>query len=262
MRRVLRVLGGVAIIASISVSASAATITLAWDASPAPDVSYYVLYLGNSSGQYSQQINVGKVTAYTYPNVNDNLPYYFAVQAVSSVGVASGLSAEVVRGARQAPAPDWGVDGMADIVWRHKDGWLGVWHMNGVNLLSSTLMNPDMVSDSNWQIVATKDMDGDGRPDLTWQHRTLGLLGIWHMNGSALLNSALLNPSTIDDPRWKIVASADMNGDGKNDLIWQHDGGWVGLADERHDAHRLCAALTEQRPAGHVADRRGRRHQS
>jgi|RhiMethySRZTD1v2_1073278.scaffolds.fasta_scaffold00037_36 VCBS repeat protein len=228
-QRVLCVLFGAAMIAGGSVSASAANITLAWDASPAADVSYYVLYIGNSSGQYSQQVNVGKVTTYTYPNVNDNLPYYFAVQAVNSVGVASGLSLEVVRGVRQAPAPDWGTDGMPDILWRHKDGWLGVWNLNGVNSMSGGYLNPDRVSDPDWEIVATKDMNGDGRLDIIWQHRTMGWIGTWHMNGTALLSDSLFNPSRVEDTRWKIVASADINLDGKNDLIWQHTTGAVGV---------------------------------
>lgn len=228
MQRALRVLFGAAMIGGVSVSASAGTITLAWDASPAPDVSYYVLHIGNSSGRYTQQINVGKTTSYTHPNVSDTLPYYFAVQAVNSIGVASGLSAEVVRGVRAVPAPDWGTDGTADIVWRHKYGRLAVWNMSGVNMTSSPYLTPQVVSDPNWQIVATKDMDGDGHPDLTWQHRTLGLIAIWHMNGTALLKEGVLtNPSRVDDPRWRIVASADMDADGKTDLIWQHDNGTV-----------------------------------
>jgi FG-GAP-like repeat/Fibronectin type III domain len=226
MQRVMCVLFSAAMVAGASVSASAATITLAWDPSPA-DISYYILHVGNSSGRYSQQVNVGKVTTYTYPNVNDSLPYYFAVQAVNGVGVASPLSLEVVRGVRQAPAPDWGTDGTPDILWRHKDGWLGVWNLNGVSSTSGTYLNPNMVADPNWEIVATKDMNGDGRLDLIWQHKTMGWIGTWHMNGTALLNENLFNPSQVD-PQWKIVAAADMNGDGKNDLIWQHTSGLVG----------------------------------
>jgi hypothetical protein len=208
-------------------SAAAASVTLAWDASASPDVSYYVLHVGTQSGTYTQQVNVGNVTSYTYPNVDDNQAYYFAVQAVNSVGQSSVLSTEVVRGARAKAAPDWGSDGTADIVWQHQDGHVAIWHMNRVNASSGILIDVLTVSDPNWQIVATKDMDGDGRPDLTWQHRTLGLIGTWHMNGIVFKNDTLLSPSSVDDPRWKIVASADMNGDGKNDLIWQHDDGTV-----------------------------------
>ena len=54
-----------------------------------------------------------------------------------------------------------------------------------------------------------------------------------------------------------------MNGDGRNALIWQHDGGTVAawLMNDTTLVH-CRAALAEQRLARHVADRGGRWHQS
>jgi hypothetical protein len=228
LARVLSVLFVIAASAfGAATPAAADSVTLAWDASASADVSYYVLHVGTQSGTYTQQVYVGNVTSFTYPDVNDDQAYYFAVQAVDRLGQASVLSSEVVRGARAEAAPDWGNDGTADVVWQHQDGYVAVWHMNGVNAWSGISMTPHVLSDLDWQVVATKDMDGDGHPDLTWQHRTLGLIGTWHMNGTVLLDYTPLTPSLIDDPGWKVVASADMNGDGRNDLIWQHDGGTI-----------------------------------
>ncbi len=49
------------------------------------------------------------------------------------------------------------------------------------------------------------------------------------MNGDALQQSMYLNPNQVPDKLWKIVAIADMNGDGKADLVWQHDQGWLSV---------------------------------
>ena len=38
-----------------------------------------------------------------------------------------------------------------------------------------------------------------------------------------------LSPNSPGSTEWKVVALADMNRDGKADLIWQHDNGWLGV---------------------------------
>ena len=55
-------------------AAQAATLTLAWDPNPEP-VSGYILYWGSQSGQYTQSLNVGKVTSRTLSGLAYNAPY-------------------------------------------------------------------------------------------------------------------------------------------------------------------------------------------
>jgi hypothetical protein len=46
---------------------------------------------------------------------------------------------------------------------------------------------------------------------------------IWTMDGATVTNSsALPNPG---EPEWHVVAAADFNGDGKSDILLQHDNG-------------------------------------
>jgi hypothetical protein len=124
---------------------------------------------------------------------------------------------------------DFSNDGKADIIWQRDDGYLAVWTMNGTSMMTSPSLNPGRVSDPNWRIAATGDLNGDGRPDLVWQHVTAGWLSVWFMNGGSLIRDDLLVPNRILSNEWRIVASADMNGDGKSDLIWQHTAGWLAV---------------------------------
>jgi len=124
-------------------------------------------------------------------------------------------------------AGDFNGDGKADLVWQHTSGWLAVWYMNGRTMVSSQLLNPGQVADGNWKIVGVGDFNGDGKPDLVWQH-TNGLLSVWYMNGPNLVGAVFLNPAQVADPGWKIRAVIDLNGDGKTDLVWQHMSvGWL-----------------------------------
>jgi VCBS repeat protein/FG-GAP repeat protein/BACON domain-containing protein len=118
---------------------------------------------------------------------------------------------------------DFSGDGRADLIWQHQTGgWISAWKMNGATLTDAVLLNPSQVTDVDWKIVGTGDFNADGRPDLLWQHRARGLLSVWFMNGTTMIDAVLLNPSTVPDPNWRIVAVADINRDGKPDLVWYH----------------------------------------
>lgn len=114
-------------------------------------------------------------------------------------------------------------DGWTDLVWQHEtNGQIAVWLMTGTQLRDGRLFTPNTVADPNWRIVGAGDMNGDGNPDLVWQHQTNGLISAWLMDGSTLRSGTLLSPSQVSDTNWKIRAVTDVNGDGMPDLIWQN----------------------------------------
>jgi hypothetical protein len=114
-------------------------------------------------------------------------------------------------------------DGSTDILWRHQtQGWLSSWTMNGENLVGGAYLSPAQVADTNWTVVGTGDFNGDGRPDILWQHATEGWVSVWLMNGTTLIDGRLLSASRVADTNWKIVGSGDFNGDGLADIVWQH----------------------------------------
>jgi hypothetical protein len=86
--------------------AAAASMSLAWDSNPEPDIAGYVVHYGTSSGAYAGAVDVGKTTAYTIPDLVAGQRYYFAVSAYNTSGLAGDLSAEV-----SGLAPEGGTGG-------------------------------------------------------------------------------------------------------------------------------------------------------
>lgn len=112
-----------------------------------------------------------------------------------------------------------------DLLWQHANGSVAVWLMNGTALQDGHLLDPGQVAAPEWKIAGAGDFNGDRRPDLLFRHETQGALAVWFMSGSRMYDNAWLVPSSVPDTQWKIVAVTDMNGDGRADIIWQHDNG-------------------------------------
>lgn len=83
---------GQAVSATLSASYS---LTLSWNPSPSPEVAGYHLYYGTASGNYSEDTLLGNETAVTVSGRWSGVTYYFAMTAVGTNGLESGLSSEV-----------------------------------------------------------------------------------------------------------------------------------------------------------------------
>jgi len=118
--------------------------------------------------------------------------------------------------------PDLNGDGKADLLWWHQtQGVLYAWFLNGVVQSGGSFLSPAAAATS-WHVEAVADLDGDARPDLVWRHQTTGLLYAWLLNGVNQTSSGYLTPGPVTDTNWKIEGIGDLNGDGKNDLLWRH----------------------------------------
>jgi len=119
---------------------------------------------------------------------------------------------------------DFNGDGHTDLLWHHDTrGYLTVWFMAGDTLLAGQNLTPDQVGDTEWRVAAVADFNQDGSPDIVWQHRTQGRLGVWLMRGTTLLEGRALAPDQIADGDWRIVGAGDYDLDGHPDLFWRHE---------------------------------------
>ena len=115
---------------------------------------------------------------------------------------------------------DLNCDAHADLVFQHADGTLAVWFMDGINLVSATLMNPSQPG-KEWRVAGTSDFNGDEDVDLLFQHDN-GALAVWYMSGVSLTSAALLTPSNPGISEWRVVSVVDRNQDGQPDLLFQN----------------------------------------
>ena len=76
--------------------AAAASVTLAWDASAAPELAGYELYYGYASRSYRHSVNVGQATTAALSGLDEAKVYYLAVVAYDAHGNESDFSNEVI----------------------------------------------------------------------------------------------------------------------------------------------------------------------
>ena len=115
-------------------------------------------------------------------------------------------------------------DGRDDIVFMNEDtkevrGWL----MDGLNRIDSGFIGDA----TGLTFLGIGDLDADRHFDLLWQ-REDGVVEGWRMFGLVVTEQAEIGNAHPVAPNWKVVGMADLNGDLRDDLIWQDpDTGWV-----------------------------------
>jgi len=78
---------------------------------------------------------------------------------------------------------------------------------------------------SAWKTVGTADLNSDGHQDVTWFNANTGEVSTWLTNGSG----TVLGTQPVDwrcdnasgcSKQWRPITLGDVNGDGKQDLLW------------------------------------------
>lgn len=83
------------VLEKIAVALIAGTVTLAWDANTEPDLAGYNIYYGETSGDYTDSIDVKNVTEYTIRDLVPGKRYFFAATAYDEDDNESAYSEEL-----------------------------------------------------------------------------------------------------------------------------------------------------------------------
>lgn len=118
---------------------------------------------------------------------------------------------------------DFNGDGKPDLLWQNDTtGQLALWYLDGTYMFQSGYISPDRAGDPNWKVVAIRDFNWDGYPDLIFRHKNTGQLAVWFLNGTTAYQMMLLSIPQVADLNWQIVGSGDLNRDGGADLVWEN----------------------------------------
>jgi glucose/arabinose dehydrogenase len=109
---------------------------------------------------------------------------------------------------------DFGGDGRSDLLFRHTNGQLALYQMNGFQIIATQMIGSVGVE---WTLTASGDFSGDGKTDMLFRHSD-GTLLLYLMNGPQVLAAQVLGAI---GPDWEFVGAEDFNGDGKADMLFR-----------------------------------------
>jgi hypothetical protein len=116
---------------------------------------------------------------------------------------------------------DYNRDGSPDVLWHNQQtGQVYIHLMKGFAYTSEVPVYT--VADLNWKIEAVGNFAGDPQNSIFWRNQATGQTALWRMTDTRLTQGIIL-PWSVADLAWQVRATADMNGDGTSDLIWQNN---------------------------------------
>ena len=114
-------------------------------------------------------------------------------------------------------------DGRDDVLLRHTDGrWKG-YLMDGKTVLDSGSIT-GLPTDPVWNVAGLGDLGGDGKTDVVLRHPD----GQWlhaPLDGLTVAPNIAVEPNLTKSTKWSVAGIADLNGDGRDDILLRHDDG-------------------------------------
>jgi V8-like Glu-specific endopeptidase len=117
---------------------------------------------------------------------------------------------------------DFNGDGRGDVLWRHDQGLIAIWNMNGASVGNSSAV---AASPANANVAGVGDFNGDGRADILWRTPE-GTVSTWQMDDHNIIGGGTVGQMSND---WRVAGMGDFNGDHRADVLWQNDNGAVAM---------------------------------
>jgi hypothetical protein len=154
-------------------------------------------------------------------------------------------------------AADFNGDGKSDILWQTGNGGAAIWEMNGAQIVAAnyTLQGSTIVGapGPDWHVIGSGDFNGDGDSDLLWRTDG-GALAIWEMNGTQIKTADYIRQGAAQvkapGPDWHIITTADFDGDGNSDLLWQTNAGQIAIWEMNGTQIEAAGFVPYQAPPG------------
>lgn len=127
---------------------------------------------------------------------------------------------------------DYDNDGLRDILFKHTDGRVAFWRMNGVTNLSSLTLAKSKKISTGYDLVSSADFNFDGQKDLLLNKASDGTLTFWYMSGTNYLrtSNAIVRTTGAPFKGWTPRQVTDMNYDGYPDILFQNAAGSLAVA--------------------------------
>lgn len=159
-----------------------------------------------------------------WQNANGAISTWHATGSGASDGIVQDTyDAHVATSWTAIDSFDFNGDGLADILWRNRDGTIAVWDGTPSGFTQSSYVDSSIPSTT--AIVGAGDFNGDGHDDLLFRDAD-GSISAEPSNGSRFQigYDSSYNHGSISTS-WLVEGVADFTGDGKADILWRNTDG-------------------------------------
>ncbi len=145
------------------------------------------------------------------------------------------IGSRQLAGVRLPPAwksvalADFNDDGIADILFQHSTGGLAVGFLDQAGTTILRTARPNRAPPAGWRVFAAGDFNQDRNSDILVQQNSTGKMAVWYYNNLQSIGAKLLRDGRTMSLAIKALGIADLNNDGKNDVLLQSNSGSVNV---------------------------------